>query len=420
MGTRATPSRGGSRTGNSRVKMKRFIERLAFASEKAAHVARACRKETDLFKLLVQEKETDGAAGSFAQDFKTLGDVLIQEMVRNDLAKTYPDLADHIQIAYGEKICVKVCSSQEETSDLLKKVLDGNEAAANILAKVVHSEFSEEDSDVSKLLGSKFHELPDEGDDKDISDLGIWIDPIDGTNQYIRGKEEAPAEDLLARSGLGVVTILIGIFSRSTGEVKGGVVNQPFVSLKEGEEGSSGTWTGEIHWGFGSSASFTPSPAAEGDAHVPKAVISRREDEGIRAALEASGFEVVDANGAGYKMLLVILGRVDIYITSKTYKWDTCAGHAILSSQGGGMQDEETGEEVLYHKPRENVVEPWANVGLIVAYRDKALLDKLKPLDKFIEEKSSINLELERKATLEAAAAESDAIPDEEATEKAE
>ena len=52
--TRATPSRGGSPTGNSRVKMKRFIERLAFASEKAAHVARACRKETDLFKLLVQ------------------------------------------------------------------------------------------------------------------------------------------------------------------------------------------------------------------------------------------------------------------------------------------------------------------------------------------------------------------------------
>ena len=54
------------------------------------------------------------------------------------------------------------------------------------------------------------------------------------------------------------------------------------------------------------------------------------------------------------------------------------------------------------------------------ACRDKALLDKLKPLDKFIEEKSSINLELERKATLEAAAAESDAKPEEEATEKAE
>ena len=64
-------------------------------------------------------------------------------------------------------------------------MLDGNEAAANILAKVVHSEFSEEDSDVSKLLGSKFQELPDEGDDKDISDLGIWIDPIGKNNHSI-------------------------------------------------------------------------------------------------------------------------------------------------------------------------------------------------------------------------------------------
>ena len=34
--------------------MKKFLERVAFASEKAACVARACRKETDLFKLLVQ------------------------------------------------------------------------------------------------------------------------------------------------------------------------------------------------------------------------------------------------------------------------------------------------------------------------------------------------------------------------------
>ena len=75
----------------------------------------------------------------------------------------------------GEKICVKVCESQEETSDLLKKVLDGNEAAADILAKVVHSEFSEE-SEVAKLLGDRFQELPDE--EGDVSDLGIWIDPI--------------------------------------------------------------------------------------------------------------------------------------------------------------------------------------------------------------------------------------------------
>ena len=39
-------------------------------------------------------------------------------------------------------------------------------------------------------------------------------------------------------------------------------------------------------------------------------------------------FELVEAGGAGYKILCVVLGLVDIYITSKpsTYKWDTCAG----------------------------------------------------------------------------------------------
>jgi len=378
---------------------------VAFASEKAACVARACRKETDLFKLLVQEKETDGAEGSFAQDFKTLGDVLIQEMVRNDLAKTYPDLADHIQgeesneftNTLGEKICVKVCASQEETSELLKKVLDGNEAAADILAKVVHSEFSEE-SEVANLLGEKFTELPDE--EGDVSDLGIWIDPIDGTNQYIRGQEVQPPEDLLERKGLGVVTILIGVFSRTTGQVLAGVVNQPFVTL-----GDEGVWTGKIHWGFGTNASAaaeaTPSEVDAGDglAAKPKAVISNREAEDVSEGLEASGFDVVVAAGAGYKLLLVVLGRVDIYVTTKTYKWDTCVGQAILASQGGGMTELETGEEVVYNQPRENVVEPWANVGLIVAYRDKGLLEKLKPnLNKFLpQEDQTIDVAAEDK-----------------------
>jgi len=381
--------------------MKKFLERVAFASEKAACVARACRKETDLFKLLVQEKETDGAEGSFAQDFKTLGDVLIQEMVKNDLAKTYPDLADHIQgeesneftNTLGEKICVKVCESQEETSDLLKKVLDGNEAAADILAKVVHSEFSEE-SEVAKLLGDRFQELPDE--EGDVSDLGIWIDPIDGTNQYIRGQEVQPPEDLLERKGLGVVTILIGVFSRTTGQVVAGVVNQPFVNRGEEEEG---VWTGQIHWGFGANASAQPTPSEQADAGdglvaKPKAVISNREADDVCDGLEASGFDVVVAAGAGYKLLLVVLGQVDIYVTTKTYKWDTCAGQAILASQGGGMTELETGEEVVYNKPRENVVEPWANVGLIVAYRDKGLLEKLKPnLNKFLpQEDESIEV----------------------------
>lgn len=61
---------------------------MMITSEKAANVARVCRSNEHLFSLLVEEKR--GAAANsarFVKDFKTLADVLIQEMVRHDVAK---------------------------------------------------------------------------------------------------------------------------------------------------------------------------------------------------------------------------------------------------------------------------------------------------------------------------------------------
>lgn len=48
-------------------------------------MARLVRKNEHLFELLVQEKTGDTANARFVRDFKTLADVLIQEMVRHDL-----------------------------------------------------------------------------------------------------------------------------------------------------------------------------------------------------------------------------------------------------------------------------------------------------------------------------------------------
>ena len=62
------------------------------ASEKAACVARACRREPQLFELLVEEKTGQDKNEKFSQDFKTLADVLIQETVRHDLGKKFPKL----------------------------------------------------------------------------------------------------------------------------------------------------------------------------------------------------------------------------------------------------------------------------------------------------------------------------------------
>ena len=48
----------------------------------------------------------------------------------------------------------------------------------------------------------------------------------------------------------------------------------------------------------------------------PKAVIGGQEPQELKDALENSGFEVVNAPCAGYKMLLVIIEEVDIFVTA--------------------------------------------------------------------------------------------------------
>ena len=70
------------------------------------------------------------------------------------------------------------------------------------------------------------------------------LDPelfLDGTNNYIRGKTpsdvdaDADFSDSLERSGLAVVTVLIGVFDRKSGKPLAGVVNQPFVRFNRSE-----------------------------------------------------------------------------------------------------------------------------------------------------------------------------------------
>lgn len=62
-----------------------LLKSLIKVSQKAANIARVCRQNEHLFDLLVQKKKDEEANPRFVQDFKTLADVLIQEMVKHDL-----------------------------------------------------------------------------------------------------------------------------------------------------------------------------------------------------------------------------------------------------------------------------------------------------------------------------------------------
>ncbi|KAL0978220.1 hypothetical protein UPYG_G00167640 [Umbra pygmaea] len=365
--------------------MADLLKLLLCVAEKAANVARVCRQEASLFELLVQEKTGVDKNKKFVQDFKTLADVVIQEMIRHDVGAQFPEMIDHIhgeesnkfENGLGESVIVTVCGTEKETAALLATVLDGDLTAAGLLAQAIHQD--------ARLM------LTDTGTENlhiplCPSNLGIWIDPIDATSQYIKGCEEG-AEGHLCPSGLQCALVLIGVYLHATGEPVMGVINQPF-----NHKHTTG-WKGKHFWGvsYGSIKASSVLRPEDRRAERPglSVVLSSSEKQVVKDALGplCEPDRLMYASGAGNKILCVILGLADVYVLSEgsTFKWDSCGPHALLRSLGGGMVDlkkclssvdsegrgREKGE-LTYHQPNANCAgaDRWANQGGLVAYLD--------------------------------------------------
>ncbi|KAM3838187.1 inositol polyphosphate 1-phosphatase-like [Diretmus argenteus] len=371
--------------------MADLLRLLLQVAEKAANVARVCRQEAPLFQLLVQEKTGDDKNKKFVQDFKTLADVVIQEMIRHDVGAQFPEMIGFIhgeesnkfENGLGESVAVTVCATEEETAALLATVLDGDHTAASLLARAIHHDPA---TIASGAAGVSVPLSP--------SELGIWIDPIDATSQYIDGREEVLEEGRLSPSGLHCALVLIGVYLRSTGEPVMGVINQPF----NHKDPAVGCWRGKHFWGVsygGISACSVSRPkqrpedsAGEGRLSV---VLSSSEKQVVKEALAplCGPDKLMYASGAGYKILCVIQGLADVYVLSEgsTFKWDSCAPHALLRALGGGVVDltkclqSNTGTgshqaELTYHRSHNESqgADRWANQGGLVAYLDCTLL----------------------------------------------
>ncbi|XP_047437860.1 inositol polyphosphate 1-phosphatase [Mugil cephalus] len=364
--------------------MADLLRLLLRVAEKAANVARVCRQEAPLFQLLVQEKTGEDKNKKFVQDFKTLADVVIQEMIRHDVGTQFPEMAGFIhgeesnkfENGLGESVTVTVCSTEEETAALLATVLDGDHTAASLLARAIHQDPTTIDTSTDGLA------VP-----LNPSELGVWIDPIDATSQYIEGREEALDEGHLSPSGLHCALVLIGVYLRSTGEPVMGVINQPF----NHRDPAGGRWRGKHFWGvsYGSINICSVSTTKDG----PKgerglsAVLSSSEKQVVKETLTSlcGPDKLMYASGAGYKILCVIQGLADVYVLSEgsTFKWDSCAPHALLRALGGGVVDltkslqasceaQDCKTELTYHQPHNECkgADRWANHGGLVAYRD--------------------------------------------------
>lgn len=358
--------------------MAALLKSLLAASEKAASIAQLCRQEEALFSLLIEEKRGADKNKKFLQDFKTLADVLIQEVIKHDVGNKFPELQDHIrgeesnkfENGLGETVVVQVCPTQQETAALLQKVLDRKQTAAELLAAAVHQEVDLSDSALDDVAVT----IP-------MENMAVWIDPIDSTNQYIRGRGNVKPVDGIYPSGLHSALVLIGVYDRHTGEPVLGIINEPFFK----EELQASRWQSKYHWGIsyrGTNISSLSQPLLRA---APRVVLSSNEKAVLQKALTPLyGEQLCFASGAGYKMLCVALGLADAYVLSEgsTFKWDTCGPHAILKALGGGIIDfSETlkawraGQrsllpELTYNKPVPGALgaECWANQGGLVAY----------------------------------------------------
>ncbi|CAM4658035.1 unnamed protein product [Lepidochelys olivacea] len=365
--------------------MSALLKSLVGASEKSARIAQLCRQEEALFQLLIEEKTGTDKNKKFVQDFKTLADVLIQEVIKHDVGKEFPELHGHIcgeesnkfENSLGETLVVQVCTTQRDTASLLFKILDRNQPAAELLAAAIHQEVVLQDPALDTVALA----IPPER-------LAIWIDPIDSTNQYIRGQASVAPIGGICPSGLRSALVLIGAYDRSSGDPVLGVINEPFFR----EDPLTHRWQGVYHWGVSYQGTSLCSLSRPPLRPEPSVVLSRSETPAIQRVLRPLyGERLLFASGAGYKMLCVILGLAEAYVLSEgsTFKWDSCAPHAILRALGGGMVDLEAAlqawragqrgalPELTYSQPAGGAVgaERWANRGGLVAFMHREHLE---------------------------------------------
>ena len=162
-----------------------------------------------------------------------------------------------------------------------------------------------------------------------LSDVVVWVDPLDGTSEFTRGF-------------LDHVTTLIGISVQ--GVPVAGVIHQPFFKMAAGNDE-----VGRTIWGMVGVGVFGCAPIADSSGQVPVSpsnirmatTLSHSSPKMENVIKKLNPESVIRVGGAGNKVLMVIEGKADVYIyaTAGTKKWDTCAGEALLKARRGCLSD---------------------------------------------------------------------------------
>jgi 3'(2'), 5'-bisphosphate nucleotidase len=158
------------------------------------------------------------------------------------------------------------------------------------------------------------------------------IDPLDGTKEFVAGRNEFTVNLALVVDG----TPLLGIIGApALGLIWRGLVGQGAERLVTG------------HGGYGSGPAQPirtrpfPSPGKPWIAAVSRS----HGDAATEAFIDARPGAIRERLGSAIKLAKVAEGEVDIYPRlAPTSEWDIAAGHAIVTAAGGKVTDAAGGE----------------------------------------------------------------------------
>lgn len=253
----------------------------------------------------------------------------------------------------------------DDTIECLAKVLNGNDAAARLLAEEVHKNV------VYNLdLAELYLEL-------NLENVGVIVDPIDATAEYIKAVHKDNTRFNIPSNGLKCVTILIGLFDSITGVPIIGIINQPFF-----QELEVGEYQSKIYWGISlGDIKLTNVEPPTQERTSKTAILSSSEQTKFTKFLKQKlKYDICYSSGAGHKILKLITGEADLNLLSRatTFKWDTCAGQAILMAIGGNVLS--LNDTIFTGKPvplQYGNKEPNCNMNGILAYRDEETINTI-------------------------------------------
>lgn len=185
----------------------------------------------------------------------------------------------------------------------------------------------------------------------DASRVTVFVDPLDGTNEFAAGAREC-------------VTCLMGVAVDGSPVV--GIIGQPFFSSpsspssdETGADGESPPPTasaGRVAWGGRGLGVMGLEPDASGKSNRRRgssavgdgggrmvcAVNRATRDVRVERAIERLDLDArFRVSATGFHFLTLLEGKADcaMLLRAGTKKWDSCAGEALLRARGGCVTD---------------------------------------------------------------------------------